>query len=98
MFTFVDENWEFSSFISKDPIFNGLVGFQKTLDFLTPERVQHITSELCRVHDCVEQGNLGNPLGEFEAHSMLHAFSVCMTKCEGGETSGASYAMLIPFM
>lgn len=97
IFTFTEEDLQIRTFISRDPVFDGVVGFQGSVDFLTESMVERLKSEVSRVWDDVDTSDLSHPLSHEEAVELLSNFRKCMKKCKGGETCGASFTALTTF-
>ena len=97
IFTFVHEDMEIQTLITKDPVFDGVVGFQKDFKFLTEEMVEHLKSEVGRVHDDVDTSIFSYPLDHEKALDLVYNYSSCMKKCKGGETACAFMVNYIEF-
>ncbi len=89
MFTFVHEDGSIQTRIAKDPVFDGVVGFQKDFEFLTQEMVEHIKSEVAKVDSDMDMGSYVYPLEHDQAVALVYNYTPCMKKCKRGETAGA---------
>ena len=97
MFTFISDDMDVVIRISRDPIFDRVVGFQKHTDFLSEDMVEHIKTEVSKVHPEVDTSVYKYPLSEDRANELLFSFTSCMSKCKNGDTFGASYTTVYFF-
>lgn len=89
MFTFVHEDTEIKTLITKDPVFDGVVGFQKDFKFLTEEMVEHLKLEVGKAHDNVDTSIYSFPMNEDLCLDLVYNYSSCMKKCKEGDTVDA---------
>ena len=90
MFTFVHDDLEIKTFITEDPVFDGVVGFQSGFKFLTESMVEHIKSEIAKMDDDVSTSIYTYPLDHHQAVELMYNYTPLMKECKGGETAGAS--------
>lgn len=99
LFTMIDDDSEINTYISTDPIFDTVIGYQASPTFLTREMVEHIKSRILEAYEADgEDGSrisgFTHPLSEQETRELLHEFSACMKECTGGEEIHASFTFL----
>jgi len=99
LFTFIEEDMGISSYISRDPIFDGVVGYQKSHKFLTAPMVEHMKAEIVKADNEEEYGvseisKINHPLSEDQVVELLNMFAECMEECKGGEKIHASFTFV----
>ena len=90
MITFVHEDLEIKTFVTKDPVFDSVVGFQKNFSFLTEEMVNKMKEEVGKVHDDVDVSLYSFPLDSEMALDLVYNYTSCMKECRGGETCSST--------
>lgn len=90
MVTFVHEDLEIKTFVTKDPVFDSVVGFQKNFSFLTEEMVNKMKEEVGKVHDDVDVSLYSFPLDDDMALDLVYNYTSCMKECRGGETCSST--------
>lgn len=90
MITFVHEDLETKTYVTKDPVFDGVVGFQRDFRFLTGAMVDRMKSEVGRADPDVDLTLYSFPINEDLALDLAYNYSSCMKKCRGGETCSST--------
>ena len=75
------------SYYSNDPLFDEVVGFQTSTDFITEAAFVAMRSQL--LTRGIDACNFEFPLSPTGAKMFLYEYAACMTPCEGGEVAGA---------
>lgn len=97
MFTFVHEDLDIKTYVTKDPVFDSVEGFQKNFGFLTEEMVDHMKEGVSKVHNDVDVSVYSFPLNEDLSFDLMYNYTSCMKECRGGEISGASMVTYADF-
>lgn len=97
MFIFVDTDCERQAFVSDDPIFEGINGYQFDTTFVTEGIFKHMKeamldkdpslAPLKRVKYCSEECE--------EMSAFMYEFTACMKECNGGEKAEAVAVVII---
>lgn len=83
--------------VKKDPVFDSVEGFQKKFGFLTGEMVDHMKSEVGKVHEDVDVSVYSFPIEEESALELVYNYTSCVKKCRGGDTFGACMVTDVDF-
>ena len=95
MFTLIDEFMEVETYVSYDPVFDDVVGFQASLkSFLTPEIVDRMKSVVAKKYSDIDVSDFCFPLSTEGAVELVLQYASCTKKCKGGEPSGAYCAFV----
>lgn len=92
MFVFALADGETTSYISEDPIFSGVNGYQTDTTFITNEMFEHMKKSILDVDPGGEESMKYQKYSKEDCEEMsmfCYDFSVCMKKCIGGERCDA---------
>ena len=81
---------DIDTYVTKHPVFDSVKGFQTDFSFLTEEIVDHMKKAVRKSLDDVDVSLYSFPLDEERALDLVYNYTSCMTKCKGGEITGAS--------
>lgn len=96
VFTFI-RDMQISCYVSKDPIFDRVIGYQPNLSFITEEMINHIKMETVKASDDSDGTDLSMyqyPMSEKDIVSLLYEYRVCMEPCKFEDSFRASYTTM----
>ncbi|CAM9531564.1 unnamed protein product [Pylaiella littoralis] len=89
IFTFIHKNMKIRTWIANNPVFDSVEGVQENFGFLTKDMVDHMKSEVSKVHEDIDVSDYPFPIDEDSALDLVYNYTSCIKKCRRGEKSGA---------
>ena len=99
MFIFSDTDCQTTAFISEDPIFAGVKGYQADTTFVTKEMFEHMKQEIVKNNPMDEATRVANYHAEDceDMCNFIYGFAECMKRCRGGEMADAMVLVRLIF-
>lgn len=100
LFIFNDVDNQVSAYVSKDPVFDCVEGFQYSTSFLTPEMIEFMRGELVkrRPEDAQCFSSTAGKMDAEALGNLLYAFADgFMVECQGGEVAAATVLVNLLF-
>lgn len=100
LFMFVLDGGVTEAYVSEDPVFAGVVGYQSDTTFVTEKMYDHMKKEI--VKSCPENADAMecinySPVACEEMNGFVHSFVECMDECYTGETADAYVVVQVLF-
>lgn len=95
LFLFCLADCETGAYISHDPMFKDVSGYQSGVDFLTAGMIKKMTKQIKKAEP--EFKGLGTNYDSLQLREFVYSYAECMEECEQGESSKGTVVVHVLF-